>query len=88
MRTHHLSQAGQAGPSEDRSVDDISVCPDCSSNRLGQSDAPSLDNSAAVYTDSGVSRVCVMEVEAVNSAAVGLQVSCLIPTHAVVLIVM
>ena len=55
------------------------MVPDCSSNRPGQSDAPDLENSAAVYTDSGVSRVCVVEVEAVNSAAVGLQVSDLNP---------
>ena len=42
---------------------------------MGSSASQNLESSSGVvYTDAGVSRVCVMEVEAVNTADVGLQV--------------
>ena len=46
----------------------------CSVERMGSSGMQNLESSSVVYTEAGVSRVCVMEVEAVNSADVGLQV--------------
>ncbi len=54
---------------------------------MGSPNTGNLDSSAVIYTESGVSRVCVMEVEAVNSADVGLQVitssdmACLCSNH-------
>ena len=43
--------------------------------RMGSSGAQQLESSSGViYTEAGVSRVCLMEVEAVNTADVGLQV--------------
>lgn len=46
----------------------------CSMERMGSSNLQNLESSSVVYTEAGVSRVCVMELEVVNSADVGLQV--------------
>lgn len=53
----------------------------CRGERRGQSSMPHSDSSSSVYTESGISRVCVMEVEAVNGAEVGLQVKSHHPTQ-------
>lgn len=45
-----------------------------SMERMGSSNLQNLESSSVVYTEAGVSRVCVMELEVVNSADVGLQV--------------